>query len=193
MLSLSVPQAGVLAFGADADMRAAFDAYGITEFDLHTLETRRHRYESTERGLLRDALANAIKRHRGLVVSRRRNSDLLQPADPHDVTWQRLRDLVGALNGAVPDHPDVTWSEGVSTRLDWASGGLWLLIEPCTVFGEIADGDRVAAADFARERNVARYNLARGGEEMRALDVGHGVDAVYRLSSITGFSRRIMA
>ena len=199
-------QAGVLAFGADADMKAAFDAYGITEFDLHTLETRRRRYESTERGLLRDALANAIKRHRGLVVSRRRNSDLLQPADPHDVTWQRLRDLVGALNGTVPDHPDMTWSEGVSTRLDWASGGLWLLIEPCTVFGDVADGDRVVAADFARERNVARYNralneligfwaqyLARDGEEMRALGVGHGVDAVYRLSSITGFSRRVMA
>jgi len=120
--------------------------------------------------------------------------------------WQRLRDLVGVLNGTVPDHPELKWSEGVSTRLGWASDRLWLLIEPCTVFGDIADGDRAAAADFARERNVARYNrtlneligfwaqyLAREGEEMRALDVGHGVDAVYRLSSITGFSRRIMA
>ena len=198
--------AGVLAFGADTDMRVAFNAYGITEFDLHTLEIRRLRYESAERGLLRDALTNAIRRHRKLVVSRRRSSDLLQPAEPADATWQRLRELVGPLNGTVPDHPDLRWSEGVSTRLDWASDRLWLLIEPCTVFEELTDGNRAVAADFARERNVARYNralneligfwaqyLARGGEEMRALDVGHGVDAVYRLSPNTGFSRRVIA
>ena len=33
-------KAGVLAFGTDADMRSAFDAYGITDFDLHPIETR---------------------------------------------------------------------------------------------------------------------------------------------------------
>ena len=187
-------------------MRAAFDTYGITEFDLHTLEIPRRRYESAERCLLRDALTNAIRRHRGLVVSRRRSSDLLHPADPHDAIWKRLRRLVGSLNGAVPDHPDLKWFEGVSTRLEWASDRLWLLIEPCTVFAEVTDDNRAAAASFARERNVSRYNralndligfwadyLACGGEELRALDVGHGVDAAYRLSSITGFSRRITA
>ena len=126
--------------------------------------------------------------------------------DPQDAIWQPLWKLVGSLNGTVPDHPDLKWSEGVSTRLDWASGRLWLLIEPSTVFDEVTDDNRAAAADFARERNVARYNrvlndligfwalhLARGGDELRALNVGHGVDAVYRLSSITGFSRRIMS
>ena len=199
-------QTGVLAFGADTDVRTSFDAFGITEFDLHTLEIRRRRYESAERGLLRDALTTAIGRHRGLLASRRRRSDLLQPADPQDPLWQGLRALVGSLSGTVPDHPGLKWSEGVSTRLDWASDRLWLLIEPCTVFEEVSDRDRTAAADFARERNVARYNralneligfwaqyLARDGEEMRALGVGHGVDAAYRLSSITGFSRRIIA
>ena len=198
--------AGVLAFGADVDVRAAFDAHGITEFDLHTLEIRRRRYESTERGLLRDALTKAIARHRGLLASPRRSSDFLRPANPHDALWHRLRELVGPLNGTVPDHPDLKWSEGVSTRLDWANDRLWLLIEPCTVFDAVTDGNRVAVADFARERNVTRYNrtlndligfwalyLARGGEEMRALHAGHGVDAVYRLSSITGFSRRILS
>ena len=198
--------AGVLAFGADVDVRAAFETYGITEFDLHTLEIRRRRYESTERGLLRTALTNAIARHRGLAVRRRRSSDFLRPADPQDAIWKPLRKLVGSLNGTVPGHPDLKWSEGVSTRIDWASDRLWLLIEPCTVFDEVTDNNRAAAADFARERNIARYNrelndligfwaphLAHGGDEIRALDVGHGVDAVYRLSSITGFSRRIMS
>ena len=31
-------KAGVLGFGTDADMRSAFDAYGMTDFDLHTIE-----------------------------------------------------------------------------------------------------------------------------------------------------------
>src|SRR5207249_2747224 len=33
-------KAGVLAFGRDADVRTAFDAHGITEFDLHTIENK---------------------------------------------------------------------------------------------------------------------------------------------------------
>ena len=198
--------AGVLAFGADGDVRAVFEDYSITEFDLHTLELRRRRYDSAERGLLRDALTNAMARHRNLAVRRRRSSDFLWPADPQDAIWRPLRDLVGPLSGTVPDHPDLEWSEGVSTRLDWASDRLWLLLEPGTVFDEVTDDNRAAAADFARERTGARYNrvlndlidfwalhVAHDGDEMRALDVGHGVDAVYRLSPITGFSRRIMS
>ena len=144
--------------------------------------------------------------HGLLAFRRRRSSDLLWPADPKGAIWRPLRKLVGSLNGTVPDHPDLKWSEGVRTRLDWASDRLWLLLEPSTVFDEVTDKNRAAAAAFARERTVTRYNralndligfwamhLANGGDEVRALDVGHGVDAVYRLSSITGFSRRIMS
>jgi hypothetical protein len=40
--------AGVLGFGTDGDIRSTFDGYGITEFDLHTIEIRRLRYESGE-------------------------------------------------------------------------------------------------------------------------------------------------
>jgi NAD-dependent SIR2 family protein deacetylase len=46
-------KAGVLAFGTDADMHSAFDPYAITDFDLHTIETKRLRYDSGDRGLLR--------------------------------------------------------------------------------------------------------------------------------------------
>ena len=109
--------AGVLAFGADTDVRAAFQKYDITKFDLHTLELHRRRYESTERGLLRAALTSAILRHRSLDGHRRRNSDLLSPANPQDAIWQPLRKLVGALNGTVREHPDLQWSEGISVRL----------------------------------------------------------------------------
>ena len=49
-------RAGVLAYGSDADVRKAFGAHRITEFDLHAIDPKRLRYESGERGLLREAL-----------------------------------------------------------------------------------------------------------------------------------------
>jgi hypothetical protein len=152
-------QAGVLAYGADSDVRAAFEPYGITDFDLHTLETKRLRYESGERGLLRDALTRAIARQRGLDHHlRRRSTDLLAPADPREPPWAPLRRLVGSLGGTVKNHPELRWHEGIGTRLDWANDRLWLLIEPRTVFDGVTDDNRVAAAAFARERTVKRYN-----------------------------------
>jgi NAD-dependent SIR2 family protein deacetylase len=196
-------KAGVLAFGTDADVRAAFERHAISEFDLHTIETKRLRYDSGERGLLRDALTLAIARERSLDVTHRRNTDLLTPADPTSACWEALRKLVGRLGGTVPNHSDLHWREGIGTRIDWADDRLWLMVEPWTVFTGITEGNKAAAADFARERTVKRYNrplndliafwavvLAGDGKELRALAIGDGVDAVFRLSADTGFSRR---
>jgi hypothetical protein len=198
--------AGVLAFGTDADVHAAFDSYGITQFDLHTIEPKRLRYESGERGLLRNALTHAITRQRGLNSIRYRSADLLTPIDPQDVGWAHLRRLVGALTGAVPGNPELLWYEGIAVRLDWAEDRLWLLVEPRTVFEGITENNKSAASDFARERSVRRYNrqlndliafwavlLAGDGEELRALRIGDGVDATFRLSSDTSFSKRAQA
>jgi NAD-dependent SIR2 family protein deacetylase len=198
--------AGVLAFGADADVHAAFDPYGITQFDLHPIEPKRLRYESGERGLLRNALTRAVTRQRGLNSIRHRSTDLLMPVDAQDVGWVPLRRLAGTLNGVVANNPELVWFEGIAIRLDWADDRLWLLVEPRTVFEGITENNRAAAADFARERSVPRYNrqlndliafwavlLAGDGEELRALGIGDGVDATFRLSSDTGFSRRAQA
>jgi len=198
--------AGVLAYGSDTDLRTAFKAHGISSFDLHTIETKRLRYESGERGLLRDALSRAIGRERGLDVIRRRSSDLLAPADPKDAVWRPLLRLVGALSGTVTGHSILSWREGIGVRLDWADDHLLLLVNPRTVFSGITDSNKAAAADFARERTVKRYNcqlndliafwvalLAGDGSDLRALGVGDGVDAAFRLSSETAFSRRARA
>ena len=193
-------RAGVLAFGADADVRRAFDPHGIQEFDLHAFDVKRQRFESTERGLLGDALTRAISRAGGLnIIGRRR----LVPRDPEDQVFNRLRELVGTLTGVVDGNPDLRWWEGTEVRLDWASDRLCLLVEPCTVFDNITDASKTVAADFARERTVRRYNrelndlvdfwahhLSQGNEEMRALNTGQGIDAVFRLSSVTCFSNR---
>ncbi|ABQ28185.1 SIR2 family protein [Geotalea uraniireducens] len=195
-------RAGVLAFGADGDVRAAFGGYNITDFDLHTIDNKRLRYDSGERGLLRSALTRALERHHRLDATRRRSADLLAPSDPRESVWAPLKQLVGSLNGTVSGFPGLHWREGIGTRLDWADERLWLLIEPRTVFDGINDENKAAAADFARERTVKRYNkqlndlivfwadLLSGGGDLRALDIGGGVDAVFSLSNITGFSRR---
>ena len=196
-------RAGVLAFGSDADVRAAFGASGIQSFDLHAIEARRLRYDSQERGLLRDALSRALARAHGLSLRRRRSTDLLAPEDPADARWQPLGKLVGALSGAVPRCADLRWREGVALRVDWADERLWLLFEPRIVFEGLTDANKASATDFARERTVRRYNqalnglvsfwaglLSGGGAELRALDVSAGVDAVFRLGRDTAFSKR---
>lgn len=195
-------KAGVLAFGSDGDVRTAFACHTISEFDLYTIEGRRLRYDSAERGLLREAITRAIVRGRGVVAVHRRSANLLAPADPIAPMWAELGRLVGALGGSVPNHSGLHWREGLSTRLDWADDRLWLLVDPCTVFDGIDDTNKAFAADFARERTVRRYNrqlndlLAfwaahlAGGAELRAFGIGDGIDAVFRLSSDTAFSRR---
>ena len=147
-------RAGVLGFGTDADMRSAFASYGITDFDLHTIEARRLRYDSGERGLMREALTRAIARHRGLSFIRRGRTDLLVPSDPQNSIWVELTEQVGTLTGTVKDFPELQWYEGIGTRLEWADERLWLLVEPRTVFQGITDDNRGVAADFARERAV---------------------------------------
>lgn len=194
---------GVLAFGADADVRAAFENNGISEFDIHTLDVRKQRQESTERGFLLEALAAALARERDLARRRRRGAALLWPANPRDVVWEPLQKLVERLSGAVNGDQDLLWFEGLAVRLGWANDSPWLLIEPTTVFEGVNDENKAAAADFARERTIKRYNkvlnglidfwaqhLARNGEKMRALGVQGGIDAVFELSPITAFSRR---
>ncbi|MDY0885206.1 SIR2 family protein [Dongia soli] len=199
-------KAGVLAYGSDSALRAAFEPFGIKDFSLHTIEDERLRYDSGERGLLRDSLTTALARHHKLDVIRRRSTDLLAPVNPLEEKWRDLQKLVGPLTGVVKHNPELHWREGIGVRLDWADDRLWLLVEARTVFDGVTDANRTAATDFARERTVRRYNqvlndlvsfwaitLADDGNDLPALGVGDGVDAVFRLSSDTAFSRRIHA
>jgi hypothetical protein len=199
-------RAGVLAFGSDSDVRTAFRDFDITEFDLHAIEPHRLRYDSGERGLLRQAVSCALAREYNLDIIRRRSVDLLTPTQPDDPAWNSLRSLVGRMSGTVERHPEIGWREGFGSRLDWAGDRLWLLVEPRTVFEGITEENRSAATDFARERTVRRYNrqlneiiqfwankLANGGAELRSLNITDGVDVVFQLSSERAFSRRIRA
>ncbi len=197
-------KAGVLAYGSDADVRKTFEPFGISEFDLHPIEPHRMRFDSGERGLLREAVSRALARTLKLRLVHRRHTDLLFPADANDALWSDLKSLVKQLSGVVSGHPELRWFEGIGVRLDWAGDRLWLTVEPRTVFEGATPENKAAATDFARERTVRRYNkqlndliaywagvLSNGGEELRALNIGAGIDAVFKLGGDTAFSRRI--
>jgi hypothetical protein len=199
-------RSGVLAFGSDDDVRAVFKSFGITEFDLYTIEPHRLRFESGERGLLRQAMSRALARTNGMDLLRQRTTDLLSPPVTDDKSWTPLKELVGPLSGTVKGHPELSWQEGIGTRLEWADDRVWLVFEPRTIFDGINEENRFAASDFGRERTVRRYNralhdliafwaqkLSNDGADQRALNISNGVDAVFRLSAVTAFSRRVGA
>lgn len=161
------------------------------------------RYESGERGLLRESLTAALTRALGLHAIAHRGSNLLFPAEPSTSRWSILRQEIGAIEGNLKSTPPLKWHEGIAVRLDWADDRLWLLFEPRTVFEGIQSENRGQAADFARERTVRRYNrqlnslihfwssiLSNEGKDLRALGIGDGVDAVFRLSADTAYSWR---
>jgi NAD-dependent SIR2 family protein deacetylase len=196
-------RAGVLAFGSDAAVRSAFRDFSIGRFDLHTFRNSRLSFDSAERGLLRGGLTRSLQRERGLTIVRRSFSHLLAPTDTDDTCWAPLKQLVGQLSGRVPGHNELTWREGIGVRLEWASDRLWLIFEPRVVHEGVTEVTKSICADFSRERTVKRYNrvlndiiafwaghLSAGQQELRALDIADGVDAVFALGKQTAFSRR---
>lgn len=87
--------------------------------------------------------------------------------------------------------------------MEWAADRPWIVIDPRIVFVDLTPAQKAMATDFSRERSVKRYNrqlndligfwstlLAGDGGDLRALHIGDGVDAVFRLGAQTCFSRR---
>lgn len=62
---------GVIAFGRDADIRNAFKPFGIKAFDTHPLAAQRFVKETSERGLVREALFRTVGQAANLEVQRR--------------------------------------------------------------------------------------------------------------------------
>lgn len=205
-------RAGVIAFGRDEDARAALGPHEITRFDLHAIEPRRLAYDSSEHGLIRDALVAALTRERPVVSrGRRRDRPLLvaNPAGSRPELLERLTRAAGTLGGFVPRvrGTPLPWAEAMRFRLDYRLGRTWLLVEPTIWIGDTDQEDaRSLGADFRRERLAARRNrgvndvldawvalLAAGQPEasVRAFGFdGGGIDAVFTLLGATAYSRR---
>lgn len=198
-------RAGVLAFGRDADVRAAFASFDVSSFDLHAISSHRLKYESAEHSLLQQAIAAALSRERPLLVDQRRPGYVarIDPVRAGEKLLEPLRAVVkGELHGKLAN--GVHWAEAVRLRLEHRRSALWLLFEP-TVWVERAQRaeDQEVAAEFVRQRLAGRYNslanalfekwagvLAGGTEvgEVRAFGIGDGVDAAFSIHATTAFA-----
>ena len=201
-------QVGVLAFGADDDVRRVFGPHGIRTFDIHPIPPQRLRYDSTEHGMLSEALARALTRERPLQMIRRRRRYLLAVAAAlrGDALLARLAAAAGRLDGTVPRTEARRWAEALAIRLELRERQLWLLIEP-TVWIERAPGEPMddISKEFVRDRLARRYNhtvnalfdawievITGGADEMTVQAFGaiEGVDAAFTIQGTTAFSRR---
>jgi len=201
---------GVLAFGDDDGLRRAFTRFAIKEFDCHSIELSRLHTESTELGLLREALAQAMQTSYPLVVKRVHSSYILIPdftkASPRNLT--ALQNCVGQLKGTLP-RTAVEWREVLAIRLDYKLNRMWLLIEPTVHFAKPNTRvERFLCADFVREKLATRYNRQwnslieawlvflmedREDTTVRAFGISDGIDASFTLNKVTAFARRAVS
>jgi hypothetical protein len=199
---------GVLAFGADEELRKAFGPFGIRRLDTQSLEPHRLGYDSAELGLLRDAFAVALATNRPVNVHRGRGSDLcFLDATRATGEVEMLKKVTDQISGVVP-RTSVGWEEVLHIKLSYCLGRMWLLIEPSVrlCFDQTATEDaKNRAKDFVRERLASRYNrkwnslldvwaaIVVGAEQdaaLRAFSKDTGLSANFVVNRTTGFSRR---
>jgi len=199
---------GVIAIGSDADLKCAFESYGIKEFLLQPVDRRRLRDDSTETGLLLATLAHGLAGQE-LATHRRRSRTTLHVV-PEQARSDRFKDLLaatGQLFGVVRQ-TTISWSEACVIRLGTTGDTLWLYVRPM-IYLEIPkdppESDVTKAKDFVRERQATRYNtkqnallvawvtaLLWGTENgvVQPLKAVTAIDTRFQIGRITAFSRR---
>jgi hypothetical protein len=167
-------EVGVIAFGSDEQIRAAFKPFGITEFDLHPIDISRLEFECAEHGLLNDCLAKAFCRERKLQARPTRHGWKLyiNSALPVSADFQKLKTAVGGLSGTVTG-TRVKWAEAVLIKIERRLSQTWLVFEPSIELDRDGDQGRdfetvprtleeenewANAREFVRERSARRYN-----------------------------------
>ena len=200
-------EAGVLVFGRDVDVRAAFAEHKITGLDLHSIAPRRLRYNSAELGMLYDALGRALERERPLIAERRRSEYVVRVDESRstDGLLEPLRRAAKHISGTVPG-TKLKWAEAFRMRLEYHFDALWLVYEPM-IWAERTDDDeaRHTAKTFGQSRVNERFNAAANAivaawaevltagndqTEIRSFGIGDGVDATFTIQSTTAFSHR---
>ncbi len=162
----------VIAFGRDDELKAAFagySAFGVGAIDT----TKLFREDSTDLGLLYEALAAAIARCRGLGHRRIRSTHLLTITDATPlVACTELRAAIQQIHSRwpMPGGPGLSgqlppdgrpWAESVAIRLEERFGSLWLVFQP-TVWMHRSETpsteEQASRTDFVRARLEHRYN-----------------------------------
>lgn len=205
---------GVIAFGADEDIRACFEPFNIQTIDLHRIEFHRLRYNSAEHGLLADAIWRGIVRERPVLGEKRGRTRwvTIDPKRTSAPDYAQLRDAIGKLHGRLPNS-EISWRESVKVRLVGLGDNLWFVVDPAIWFdlpeasGKTPSGGRVPAEakEFARQKAATRYNPVwnamfdgwgevllgkRPSITFDAFGCTSGVDAEFEIGRTSAFSWR---
>lgn len=211
----------LVAVGDDAQLTAAFAPLGVSvKGETVPFEWDSAEPDTPDLGLALDALTLGLGRTEGLrhVLSRRAHQ--VRVADASVDSLSRLRSACRGLMGTVP-RTTLPWAEAVTLNLDYRVGRWWLLLVPEVWVPrggrQTEDGilpqtveERLAIADFIRERRATRYNRdvnavldawvrvlcnGRNAREVRTwnLGPGSGVDPVFEIVGRTAYSRPFRA
>jgi hypothetical protein len=192
----------VIAFGPDAELRAAFEPFRIRGWDIAPLEPIGTR--TSDVGLLYDALARALVRGRPLRIEARGRLLAIERDQVDADSLKPIKAASGELRGTIPG-TGLPWAEAVQVSLELQLGRLWLVYEP-TIWAAMPTDDRVRAsrAAFIKERGVRRYNEqsnilidawakllgSDGPISAFGLPAGDGLDAEFLVSPTTAFARK---
>jgi NAD-dependent SIR2 family protein deacetylase len=206
----------LVAVGDDAQLTAALAPLGITVMsDTVPLKWDNPHPDMLDLGLALDALTLGLGRTQGLrhVLSRRAHQ--VRVSDESVDSLSRLRSACRSLMGTVP-RTTLPWAEAATLNLDYRIDQWWLLIVPeiwvprggqPTEDGFLPQtpAERLAIADFTRERRATRYNrdvnaildawvrLLCGGLDARVVRTWNlseaGVDPIFEIVGRTAHSR----
>lgn len=203
-------RSGVIAFGADDELKRVFEPFGIRSFDIQSLSNERLVKPGSHRGLLYEAIVRALTRELPLRTARRGSQYffLIGKQQQDDSRLRPLADVTGPLCGTIPG-TTFYWAESLAVRLEFALGRFWLVIEPTVLGSKPSDLDSEADCrrrkEYVRERLAKRYNknwnqlldawiaVLSGGQERWSVTshgIEQGIDASFEISRKTGFSRR---
>lgn len=217
---LAARQSGgqLVAVGNDAQISAAFAPHGVIVTDqLRPLDWDAPDIDPANLGLALDSITLGLGRTHGLrhVLSRRAHQ--VRVADATVGSLARLKSACNSLAGIVPT-TSLPWAEAVTLNLDRRDGRWWLVLVPeiwvprggvstADGFAPQTTQERLAIADFIRERRATRYNRhvnaildawvrilcgGMGTREVRTwnLESGEGIDPLFQISARTAYSRR---
>lgn len=213
-------QAGgrLVAVGDSAQISAAIAPLGVTiSNQLSVIDWNSDVIDPANLGLALDSITLGLGRTQGLrhVLSRRVHK--VRVFDGTVASLSELKSACKSLSGTVPK-TSLPWAEALSLTLDRRQGRWWLILVPevWVPRGGVPKEDgfipqqtmaeRLAIADFIRERRATRYNRdvnfildawvrvlcsGLGSREIRTWNLRscEGVDPVFVISARTAFSR----
>lgn len=160
-------KAGVIAFGADQEIKKTFAGHNLQSIQVYAINPDKFSYPSEEYKLISDALCESIERNTDLVVDERKDGKYLST---NEKTVQigafntQVDCAISTLSGVVPN-TNIEWRAACKIDLDYKFNKLWLLLSPRIILSfeeQHTDSEKNLAKSYIREQTAPRKHPAKG-------------------------------